>query len=299
MSDYMQDAAYCAHRLERSLGDFPDDVTIALHRDCIQQTASSLRALLAHIERGRVPEDSRGMFVARLRNMRENGGNTLSVDDVLGLLNDCDMLATRSLLAAAPAAPDCPNCFEGKSDMDHVCRECGGTGVAPAAPDHSATVPAEVPMPEPAATMPIYDRVGDLRLIPNGEDFTREQMQQYGDAREAAGYAQAKEVVRAGLSSAAVDVLAERQRQISVEGWTLEHDDKAWNGQFARAASAYAKHAGLFLETGKPSASCPQEWPWSGQWWKPTVPRRDLVKAGALILAEIERLDRAARKGGA
>lgn len=55
---------------------------------------------------GAVPEDSRGMFVARLRNMQENGGNTLSVDDVLGLLNDCDMLATRSLLAAAPAAPD-------------------------------------------------------------------------------------------------------------------------------------------------------------------------------------------------
>lgn len=22
----------------------------------------------------------------------------------------------------------CPNCFEGKSDMDHICRVCGGTG---------------------------------------------------------------------------------------------------------------------------------------------------------------------------
>jgi hypothetical protein len=30
------------------------------------------------------------------------------------------------------------------------------------------------------------------------------------------------------------------------------------------------------------------------EWWKPTNRRRDLVKAGALILAEIERLDRAA-----
>ena len=28
-------------------------------------------------------------------------------------------------------------------------------------------------------------------------------------------------------------------------------------------------------------------------WFKPTTPRRDLVKAGALIIAEIERLDRA------
>lgn len=34
-------------------------------------------------------------------------------------------------------------------------------------------------------------------------------------------------------------------------------------------------------------------WPWDESWWKPTNRRRDLVKAGALILAEIERLDRA------
>lgn len=34
-------------------------------------------------------------------------------------------------------------------------------------------------------------------------------------------------------------------------------------------------------------------WPWNGRWWKPTNRRRDLIKAGALIVAEIERLDRA------
>ncbi|MNC99215.1 hypothetical protein D3C83_174210 [compost metagenome] len=39
-------------------------------------------------------------------------------------------------------------------------------------------------------------------------------------------------------------------------------------------------------------------WPWEGCWWKPTGRRRDLVKAGALILAEIERLDRAEIGGG-
>lgn len=35
-------------------------------------------------------------------------------------------------------------------------------------------------------------------------------------------------------------------------------------------------------------------WCWDRSWWKPTTPRRDLVKAAALILAEIERIDRAA-----
>jgi hypothetical protein len=37
-------------------------------------------------------------------------------------------------------------------------------------------------------------------------------------------------------------------------------------------------------------------WPWSVQWWKPKDRRRDLVRAGALIVAEIERLDRAAAR---
>lgn len=51
--------------------------------------------------------------------------------------------ARSALLAAAPAPGDCPNCFEGKSDMDHTCRACGGSG--------KAAVPAEVPMPKPVA----------------------------------------------------------------------------------------------------------------------------------------------------
>jgi hypothetical protein len=34
-------------------------------------------------------------------------------------------------------------------------------------------------------------------------------------------------------------------------------------------------------------------WPWSLHWWKPKSPRRDLIRAAALIVAEIERLDRA------
>lgn len=34
-------------------------------------------------------------------------------------------------------------------------------------------------------------------------------------------------------------------------------------------------------------------WPWEEEAWRPKNPRHDLVKAAALILAEIERLDRA------
>lgn len=34
-------------------------------------------------------------------------------------------------------------------------------------------------------------------------------------------------------------------------------------------------------------------WPWDKSWWKPKGARRDLIRAAALIVAEIERIDRA------
>ncbi|MDR7125534.1 hypothetical protein [Pseudotabrizicola sp. 4114] len=111
-----------------------------------------------------------------------------------------------------------------------------------------------------------------------------------------------------------VDVLTERQRQQDAEGWTPEHDDRHAGGQIAVAAGCYAMFAsvsdearsctdlpGSLASLGKPIkgwAAWLQLWPWNRSWWKPTSRRRDLVKAGALILAEIERLDRAkAAKG--
>lgn len=91
------------------------------------------------------------------------------------------------------------------------------------------------------------------------------------------------------LNGAARDVLAERQRQISAESWTPEHDDAYADEQLARAAVCYALPQGDY-EIPEP----PEFWPWDAAWWKPGDRRRELIKAGALILAEIERLDRAA-----
>ncbi|HGL4483168.1 TPA: hypothetical protein ACKE6T_004383 [Klebsiella oxytoca] len=90
------------------------------------------------------------------------------------------------------------------------------------------------------------------------------------------------------VTVAAADVLAERQRQITAEGWTPEHDDKYQHCEMAVAAACY------IMADDDPRADVPELWPWPSEWWKPTDVRRDLVKAGALILAEIERLDRAA-----
>ncbi len=101
------------------------------------------------------------------------------------------------------------------------------------------------------------------------------------------------------LNQAAIDVLAERRRQVEAEGWTPEHDDAHDRGDMAKAAACYAFHAGAPHHRRK-NGGTPLSWPWHRSWWKPSTRRRDLVKAAALILAEIERLDRAAtRTGGA
>lgn len=91
------------------------------------------------------------------------------------------------------------------------------------------------------------------------------------------------------MSKAINDVLAERQRQIETEGWTTKHDDQHGSGSMAFAAAAYAVHS-----HAGPKMSGPL-WNWTGwsrDWWKPKNTRRDLVRAAALLIAEIERLDR-------
>ncbi len=104
------------------------------------------------------------------------------------------------------------------------------------------------------------------------------------------------------------DVIADRLRLVSGEGWTPEHDDEHREGEMARAAAAYAYFASLDDKSRATNMHLEHEpgrinilrwiWPgtWGWRWWKPKDRRRDLVRAGALIIAEIERLDRLAAR---
>lgn len=104
------------------------------------------------------------------------------------------------------------------------------------------------------------------------------------------------------MEKAAQDVLAERERQKTAEGWTSDHDDSHTKGEMAAAAGIYALVASSSdrrwivkgLSGNDYIAAAMKLWPWDKPWFKPTDPRRDLVKAGALLLAEIERIDRLA-----
>lgn len=99
------------------------------------------------------------------------------------------------------------------------------------------------------------------------------------------------------LTDAARDVLAERQRQIEQKGWTPEHDDQHREYTLSGAAACYAAHTLAYPEGDPPSF-----WPFHQSWWKPSEDiRRNWIKAAALLLAEIERHDRATEaraKGG-
>lgn len=97
---------------------------------------------------------------------------------------------------------------------------------------------------------------------------------------------------RSQMSGAAL-IAAERERQIVAEGWTAEHDAAHDAFDLSNAAVCYASEAHMPLTASHRTP--PPEWPWDAKWWKPTGdPVRDLVKAGALIAAEIDRLLRAA-----
>ena len=107
------------------------------------------------------------------------------------------------------------------------------------------------------------------------------------------------------------EVAAERRRQVDAEGWSPDHDDGHRNGEMALAAAAYTfnsvSHVGPtayinFSFRRQPMGQFDLAtliWPWEWRWWKPIDRRRDLVKAAALIVAEIERLDRAEKRNAA
>lgn len=79
----------------------------------------------------------------------------------------------------------------------------------------------------------------------------------------------------------------ERKRQIEVEGWTKEHDQQHACGELTDLAVCYALRS-----FWRKRISIPMLNPFNSEAFKPTPKDRvrELVKAGALIAAEIDRL---------
>lgn len=86
------------------------------------------------------------------------------------------------------------------------------------------------------------------------------------------------------------EILHERERQVTDEGYLTENDDKYVHYELTQAAISYSMSA---IVTTPFDCWHWNWWPWSEERFKRTTPRRDLIKAAALLVAEIERLDRA------
>lgn len=103
-------------------------------------------------------------------------------------------------------------------------------------------------------------------------------------------------------NAALAEIAGERERQVNVEGWSESHDDGALghdDGALAQAAACYAVPEGLYWIPGllKPvDQGVLREALWPEEWGdpKPKSRRRNLIRAAALIVAELERLDRLA-----
>lgn len=119
-------------------------------------------------------------------------------------------------------------------------------------------------------------------------------------------------------------IAEERQRQIEIEGWSAEHDAKHRSFEMSGAAACYVAHniskaikdvnhtnqsplaefkiydfgeRNFLVNSGDRGdrqirkAGWRNGWPWDMKWWKPSKdPIKNLIKAGALIAAEIDRL---------
>ncbi|MDO8418094.1 MAG: hypothetical protein Q7S87_18090 [Agitococcus sp.] len=82
------------------------------------------------------------------------------------------------------------------------------------------------------------------------------------------------------------EIELERNRQVSQLGWTQAHDVQDHSdGVLAKAAAIYADPRPAMHEDNTP-VGWPKDWA-----YKPKSRRKDLIRAAALIVAEVERLD--------
>jgi hypothetical protein len=99
-----------------------------------------------------------------------------------------------------------------------------------------------------------------------------------------------------GLDRVLDDIKRKRQRQVVVHRWTRAHDDTHTEGELGRGAITFIQ-AAYMTELGLNREELPVFWPfdWVEGEGKPNIdqPRRELlVNAAALLVAELERLDR-------
>lgn len=153
---------------------------------------------------------------------------------------------------------------------------------------------------------------GRVKVCPDGREFLRELAETMGvidvcgdeDESYPIKEVMAKMLVRArkdrerwhtptpvSVTDGWRKITDERARQISAEGWDVAHDDNHEANQMLHAAMCYLEihRNGIPMRRSLSGKSIPVSWPWETHWWKPKGRERDLVRSGALMLAERDR----------
>lgn len=226
------------------------------------------------------------------QNSAPDGYALVPIEPLLNMMSDKDhdtrITAERQLLSILAAAP-------GNSAQHSVPEEFSFEYRHPNGESHTVTVSRDQVISEMSdflfealcSKFCNCEPVGETNVVECSCD-------EYAEEFKLLAAAPGKEVPQAWI-----DVQAERRRQVTAEGWTPEHDDAHTCDEIAAFACFYAM----------PPAA--RDWDTSStgygdtlgeaivpEGWEPKTGgrRRELVKAGGLILAEIERLDRAAMR---
>ena len=119
-------------------------------------------------------------------------------------------------------------------------------------------------------------RVGAVTDITAGDHYTLDTMPDLAFREDRLRRARGADLIR-----------EERRRQIEVEGYDTIHDCHHTPQVLCRAAVGYALHEDQSKLVSDAAANL---WPWTRDFWKPKDQLRNLVRAGALIAAAIDRL---------
>ncbi|HFK2921381.1 TPA: hypothetical protein ACGY72_002570 [Stenotrophomonas maltophilia] len=171
-------------------------------------------------------------------------------------------------------------------------------------PIHTATVRAAInalAARQPVGEPPMEMRICELRQVSLKPDrpyiFTVDAncANCRGDAAYAMGHTDTRPAQAVDLGTGIKAIASERERQLCIEGFSRDSDEQYREGELARAATAYVQLAAMDLQVGSRKHIASQEppffWPWAPEWWKPVDARHDLVRAGALIAAQIDLID--------
>lgn len=282
-----RDAALAkVERLRESKGDpsgsFDRCMKMMYERDENAKRLDAALARVAELEKGTVYVEARQCDECQHVGINDSA-------DGLAACHDCDWTGPE------PDEDKCPDC-QRENCMAAACPQCGARYVLVASEEIASPV-AQAQHSVPVAR----EQLERLVRILDAHNYAKDAealMALLAAAPAQAQHSVPELLVRAEdfvsgkeVPQAWLDVQAERRRQITAEGWTPEHDDLYCAAELPRAAAAYILNGA--------NDEAPAIWPFSAKWWKPRDARSNYVRAGALILAEIERLDRtAATQGG-